>query len=114
MICVSWWAVLVVLVVLVVRVVRVVLAVLVLVLVLVVVLVPARYKLTCVGYGHEHCSKRRSVSADHCLRFGEVEAAAYCLAWYKLGVSTGSKSEHLALRPTAADVERAVLELQGS
>ena len=73
----------------------------------------ARCKLTCVGYGHEHCSKRRSVSADHCLRFGEVEAAAYCLAWYKLGVSTGSKSEHLALRPTAADVERAVLELQG-
>ena len=73
----------------------------------------AWHKLTCVGYGHEHCSKRRSVSADHCLRFGEVEAAAYCLAWYKLGVSTGSKSEHLALRPTAADVERAGLELQG-
>jgi hypothetical protein len=41
-----------------------------------------------------------------------VEAAAYCLAWYKLGVSTSSKIEHLALRLTAAEVDRAVLELQ--
>ena len=71
-----------------------------------------RCKTQCIGYGHEQCSKRRIISSGHCRRFGEVEPAGYVLAWYRLGEHAPSQTEHLAMMPSASDVERAVAELR--
>jgi hypothetical protein len=52
---------------------------------------------------HDHCFKKRSVSARTCARHGRLEPVAYLLAWLQMRVPDGHKHNQLA--PAAALVD---------